>query len=74
MPLTICSRVLLPQPLGPTRLEHLALLYFEADVLERPEIGVVRAGARQQFAQAVAGAAVQTIELGNVLNEDQPSV
>ena len=40
MPLTICSRVLLPQPLGPTRLEDLALFHFETDVLERPEIGV----------------------------------
>src|SRR6185369_17045226 len=59
---------------GAYQAQHFALLYLEADVLERPEIAMVRARARQQFAQAVAGAAVQTRQFGNVLNEDQLSV
>ena len=52
IPLTICSSVLLPQPLGPTRLERLALLHLEADVPQRPEIGVPRAGCPAAFRAA----------------------
>ena len=50
---------------------RLALLHREADVAQRPEIRMPQAAAGQQFAQSVGRAAVQAIELGNVLQEYQ---
>ena len=71
MPLTICSSVLLPQPLGPTSPSVSPFSTVETDVAQRPEIGVARPRARQQLVQPVGRAPVQTIELGDVLNQDQ---
>ena len=71
MPLTICRSVLLPHPLGPTRLRISPFSTEKETSLSAPEIGVTRLGTGKQFAQAVAGAAVQAIELGDVLDLDQ---
>ena len=56
---------------GADEAEGLALFDGEADVAERPEIGVARAAAGEQLAQAVGGTAVETVQLRDVLNQDQ---
>ena len=57
--------------IGADEAEGLTLLELEADIAQGPKIGMPRAGTGQQLAQPVCRAAVQTIQLGDVLNEDQ---
>ena len=56
---------------GTHQAQGFALFDLKPDLAQRPEIGVAGRGARQKLAQAVGGAPVQAVELGNVLNEDQ---
>ena len=56
---------------GSDQTQHFALLDFEADVLECPEIGVARLGARKHLLQPVDGTPVEPVKLRYVLYEDQ---
>ena len=56
---------------GPYQRQRLALFNLEADIAQRPKIGVELALAeRQGLAQAVGGTAVELVELGHVLEQD----
>ena len=70
MPATICSSVLLPEPFGPYQRQRLAFFDLEADIAQRPKIGMELALVeRQRLAQAVGGTAVELVELGDVLDQ-----
>jgi hypothetical protein len=51
--------------------ECFTLFESEVDVAEGPEVGVSRTGSWQEFAEPIDWATVQTIELRNVLDENQ---
>jgi hypothetical protein len=57
--------------IGADEAEGLTLLELEANIAQGPKIRMPRPGTRQEFAQPVGRAAVQAIQLGDVLNEDQ---
>ena len=62
----------LPASIGTHEAQHLSALEVEADIAQRPEIGMqtIRKK-RKDFADAIGGTLVEAVQFGNVLDENQ---